>query len=356
MSMKPIFKQRREWFGGVVYSEHPGYTAFVDSRRADSLGIPPSDDLPHGLYSAPLDVHIGLTTRCNLRCDGCYSHDKTQPQVDMPFDRATAIIDHLAAMNVFTVSFGGGEPLLHPRVFDIARHARSRNIAPNITTNGLMIDSSTAEQCQIFGSLHLSCHDANELDRLSQSVRHLKNCGIEPGLNVLVSVATHSQLPKICCWASGHKISRVLFLKFKLTDTNRQHSSMVLDSAQEQSLLSTIRKLSRKHGFMPLLDCSFFPILALHSARKSDLKYFDVNGCLGGNAILAVTTDGQYKPCSFWPETFGEIESLDSDTWINDERLNGFRNGRQLEGCPQCDYEDLCNGGCRVCDRQGCRA
>ena len=35
MSLKPIHKQRREWFGGTVYSEHPGYTAFVDPRKAD---------------------------------------------------------------------------------------------------------------------------------------------------------------------------------------------------------------------------------------------------------------------------------------------------------------------------------
>jgi len=61
-----IHKTRREWFGGVVYSENPGFTAFVGSRRADSLGIALQDDLSEGLFSAPLDVHMSVTNRCNL--------------------------------------------------------------------------------------------------------------------------------------------------------------------------------------------------------------------------------------------------------------------------------------------------
>jgi len=350
-----IHKTRREWFGGVFYSENPGFTAYVDSRHADLLGIPSRSDLTEGLFSAPLDVHMGITNRCNLHCRGCYALNHDEPTKDMPLDLARALIDRFADMNVFTMAMGGGEPFLHPHLFGIAEYARSKGIVPNVTTNGLVMDAATAVSCRVFGSVHVSCHYPSDLPRIADSIRLLKSTKTDVGLNVLVSTATYAELPRIWAWCAKEGISRILLLKFKLTENNRDCQDMALSTSQEQSLLPLIRQLSQRRSIMPMLDCSFFPALAYDRPKKSDLEFFDVNGCVGGNAILAITIDGEFKPCSFCRTPIGNALSLTPDIWKRNQTLVEFRRVRMHPSCSLCTYEDLCNGGCRCCETSWCQ-
>lgn len=354
--MTPLTKHRREWFGGLVYSENPGFTAFVDSRRADLLGIPSSNNLTHGLFSAPLDVHMGITNRCNLRCRGCYAQRVDEPVKDMSLDLAKAIIDRLSDLEVFTIALGGGEPFLHPQLFDIATYSRQAGIVPNVTTNGLLMDDEIAKRCRVFGSVHISCHHPAEMPRLAESARFLKRAGIDIGLNVLVSAETYTELPNIWSWCARQRISRILLLKFKMTAINGDCQDLVLSAEQEQCLLPLIRQLSRRHSVMPMLDCSFFPALAYSQPDRKDLEFFDVNGCLGGNAILAVTIDGRFKPCSFCQATCGDTLALNRTQWEQNGYLSEFRHRHLHAECGTCAYEDLCNGGCRVSKTEWCHS
>ncbi len=354
--MKLIRKSRREWFGGIVYSEHPGFTAFVGPDYADNLGIPPSNDLPKGIFSSPLDVHISITDRCNLKCSGCYVDMQPKEHPDMSLSKARSIIDHLASMNVFTIALGGGEPFINTDIYEIASYARSKRIVPNVTTNGLLINKVSARDCHVFGNIHISCHDASELDRLSSVVKCLQIEGINPGINVLISSCTYSQLPEIWRWCSQHNIAQVLALKFKLTGANNDFKSMLLTPAQEIKLIPLIRNLSQKYNLVLMLDCSLFSALAANKLSRKELEFFDINGCQGGNAYLAVTTAGSYKPCSFCDTKLGTIDSLDSAKWAVSEGLRRFRQKRLYTYCETCHYQDLCNGGCRICADKDCLA
>ncbi len=346
--MKYISRARREWFGGVVYNENPGFTAFVDSAYMDWLGVPELEEPPAGIYTAPLDVHLSITNRCNLACTGCYARKSDQTPRDMPSKDAKAIIDRLADMDVLTVAIGGGEPLLHPGLFEIAAHCRVRNIAPNITTNGIILDESLAARCRIFGSMHISCHDTSEMARLEKSIALLKAEGIEVGLNLLVSSRTVNDFPAIWEWCARRGVSRILLLKFKTPDNDQADAHLKLSAAQERSLFPVIRRLSRRHPIMPMFDCSFFPALACHDPKEKFLRFFDINGCQAGHTILAVDVDGFFKPCSFWPTTGGDARLLDKATWMQNELLNSFRQPSSHHPCGDCKYLQLCNGGCRV--------
>ena len=352
--MTPIHKMRREWFGGLVYSENPGFTAFVDAARADALGIPDTGAGKTGRFSAPLDVHVSITTRCNLHCRGCYALHPEAPAGDMPLDLARTIIDRLSKMNVFTIALGGGEPFLHPQLFDIATCARQAGIVPNITTNGLLLDLEMAAKCRIFGSVHVSCHHPAELPRLEDPVRRLKNAGVDVGLNILVSNASFAALPHIWDWCAAQGLSRALLLKFKLTANNPDCRDLILSPPQEQALLPLVRRLTCRHSIMPMLDCSFFPALAFMHPNRRDLEFFDLNGCVGGNAILAITTNGHFKPCSFCDTTCGDARNLSRMTWAENTALEDFRQRRIQPGCRACTHEDLCNGGCRISNTPWC--
>ena len=222
-------------------------------------------------------------------------------------------------------------------------------MVPNITTNGLCIDGPTAEQCRVFGSIHLSCHHPSELDRLAHAVRFLREANVHPGLNVLVSADTVEHLPEIARWCRRHRVTRALFLKFKVTRNNGCRRASLLSPEQERELLPVIRRAARRNGLMPMLDCSLFPALAMHRPSRRHLALFDVNGCQGANAYAAVTTEGMVKACSFCDSALGGIELLDRDKWIGCREAEAFREFRRQPRCGQCNYLDFCNGGCRLC-------
>ncbi len=59
--------------------------------------------------SAPLEVHLAVTSRCAVGCGGCYLDarpDGIEPERRV-IERA---LDGLQRAGVFTVAFGGGEP------------------------------------------------------------------------------------------------------------------------------------------------------------------------------------------------------------------------------------------------------
>ena len=155
---------RREHFGGIIFHEKPAFVAYVNDTYADSHDIKktPSAIYCEDVFSSPLDAHIVLTTRCNLYCKGCYNTIKSDAKKDMSLDFAKSIIDKLAELNVLSLSFGGGEPTMHPQLFEIAKYTREKNILPNVTTNGLIMTEDFAAKCSIFGSVHFSIHNAKE--------------------------------------------------------------------------------------------------------------------------------------------------------------------------------------------------
>ncbi len=352
--MKIIRKSRREAFGAVIFSEHPGFMAFVNDRFADFMRIPRADNLPSHCLMAPLDVHLSLTTRCNLYCRGCYALDSSTPPHDLDPDLAKAIIDNLAQLNVFTIALGGGEPFLYPHLFDLANYIRCQDMVPTITTNGVLISDELAARCRVFGNMHISLHHMGEMTGLQQAIARLHTHGIYPGLNLLLSVETISHLDTIFAWCARIKINKVLLLRFKLTNWNQPCAAMQISTEQERTLFPQLKALARKYELTPMIDCSLFPALAVHKLPEKHLRFQDVNGCQGGNMYMAVDVYGNYKPCSFWPEIFGTAQSLTQDEWINSPALNTFRKARPVPGCESCAYLQLCNGGCRLQQAQLC--
>lgn len=85
---------------------------------------------------------VSITNVCNMRCVHCYSKTlMDQPDYVksyLPFDIWQKLCDETANWPGVIINFGtDGEPILHPRMLDMLRYARGKNIGPiNITCNG----------------------------------------------------------------------------------------------------------------------------------------------------------------------------------------------------------------------------
>jgi MoaA/NifB/PqqE/SkfB family radical SAM enzyme len=98
-----------------------------------------------GIYCPSLFGHYGVNSACNLRCSYCYVHEpETYPngfaEHGLPLEQAKKVLEHLRE-ECFSIRFQGGEPLIYPRIVELARYAkrdlRFRNLS--IITNGLAL-------------------------------------------------------------------------------------------------------------------------------------------------------------------------------------------------------------------------
>jgi len=88
-------------------------------------------------------VNSEVTNRCNLRCGYCpVNRSMARPKTDLPFDAFRDILDRTPTLRTL-LPFQWGEPLLHPRIFDMTRLAADRGINVFLTSNGTLLDGPT---------------------------------------------------------------------------------------------------------------------------------------------------------------------------------------------------------------------
>src|ERR671933_714428 len=96
-------------------------------------------------------VQIEPVGQCNLRCQMCpiqFRQDGPPfgPVAFMPFDAFTRTLDQFA--NVTELHLQGlGEPLMHPKFFDMVEYAVQKNIRVTTNTNLTLMNRRLAERC-----------------------------------------------------------------------------------------------------------------------------------------------------------------------------------------------------------------
>src|SRR5579862_9374766 len=85
----------------------------------------------------PLLAQVVVTRRCNLACGYCNEYDDFSPPVATT--DLLARVDHLARLKTASITFTGGEPLLHPELDRVIRAARDHGMIVTIITNGFRL-------------------------------------------------------------------------------------------------------------------------------------------------------------------------------------------------------------------------
>src|SRR5262245_66335527 len=92
--------------------------------------------ISRGLLSTrhPILAHMVPMRRCNLSCKYCNEYDKTSDPV--PFEMVKRRIDLLAGLRTSIITISGGEPMLHPQIYEIFAHIRSHGMIAGMISNG----------------------------------------------------------------------------------------------------------------------------------------------------------------------------------------------------------------------------
>ncbi|RXK85090.1 GTP 3',8-cyclase MoaA [Chlorobaculum sp. 24CR] len=87
-------------------------------------------------------VRIAVTSACNLRCTYCLKDEAPEAIRQLATANAAQLIALFGGMGVRKIRFTGGEPLLHPRIAELVRIAKTTPGIDTIrlTTNGVLLD------------------------------------------------------------------------------------------------------------------------------------------------------------------------------------------------------------------------
>jgi radical SAM protein with 4Fe4S-binding SPASM domain len=114
----------------------------------------------------PTYVQIEPVGQCNLRCQMCAIQFRQDgppygPPAFMAFDAFTRIVDQFVGLETLHLQ-GLGEPMMHPRFFDMVAYAAAKGIRVTTNSNLTLLNARRAELCVTSGLdwLHVSIDGA----------------------------------------------------------------------------------------------------------------------------------------------------------------------------------------------------
>ncbi|MGZ3476932.1 MAG: radical SAM/SPASM domain-containing protein [Polyangiales bacterium] len=343
-----MMRARIESFGAWIRTDDRTLIA-VDRNLARRIGLEGgeawSGEAAFGeSLAAPLEAHVAVTARCPAACGGCYLDAKPEGE-HRAFEELCRTIDELAARGVFTLAFGGGEPLTHPRLGELATHARSRGLVPVVTTSGIGLTEARARTLSSFAQVNVS-HDG--VDGGYEAVRGfsgehvaeraigiLREAGIPVGANLVLTRASFSSLEASCDRLASLGAREVQLLRYKPAGRAASLDYLAKRLAREQvaELPSVIRRIVDRGRISLRIDCAMVPLVA-GGFSVADLLALGVMGCEAGRGLAAVDVHGRESPCSF---TRGQAP-------------DAYRDYAKTapEPCASCPIRAVCRGGCRV--------
>lgn len=148
----------------------------VEQENGSSLPSIP-DVLPsHATPPLPTFLQIEPVGQCNLACVMCPVHQRTDTPIDgtpafMPFERYTTLLARFPDLKELHLQ-GLGEPMMHPRFFDMVEFAASKGIKVGCNSNCTLVSDVRAERCVTSGlhELHVSLDGATA--RTYERIRH----------------------------------------------------------------------------------------------------------------------------------------------------------------------------------------
>jgi MoaA/NifB/PqqE/SkfB family radical SAM enzyme len=151
-----------------------------------------------GDLGAPLYIAWQVTNECNLACLHCIEESgpgKAFPD-ELTDEQVFNFLEQAMDLEIPYLSFSGGEPMVHPRFFEMVEYVCARNGQLKIETNGAYLSPENCARLKSLGvkAVQVSLDGATretfnrmrvrgDFDRTVEGVRHLRAAGVPIEIN-----------------------------------------------------------------------------------------------------------------------------------------------------------------------------
>ncbi len=314
-----------------------------------------------------------VTRNCNLNCIHCRAAATQGPhEGELETQACFTLLDQVKEVGSPVVILTGGEPLLRPDIFEIARYGTEKGLRMVMAPNGTLITGANAKEMVAAGIQRISIsldgataasHDRfrqveGAFDGALQGMQFAKDAGLDFQINTTITQQNFEELPKIQDLAV--KLGAVAHHIFLLVPTGRG-KYIVDQEISAQQYEQTLNWFYEQKDRVPLqlkATCAphYYRILRERAHQEGKSVTFKshgldavTRGCLGGTSFCFVSNTGVVQPCGFLDINCGNvIETLFSRIWKESEVFLALRDFDKLGGkCGKCEYRKVC-GGCRA--------
>ncbi len=363
------------------------YCGTVESSDVIRYANRPAKALPSHLLQFSKDkkpvVVWNVTRACNLTCHHCYAHATRQATADeMSFEQGLAFIDSLAEFGTPVLLFSGGEPLVHPHIFDYIERAVKGGLRAVLSTNGLLIDEPTAARLASLGLSYVgvsldglgATHDRlrarpGAFKETLKALETVQRAGIKLGLRLTLTKDNSADLPKIFDFVEEKNIPRICFYHLVPKGRGASLGEHFLNAEESRAAVDLIidrtadlAKRGRPVEVLTVDNHADGPYLYLRLLKEGKperaaevLKLLRLNGGnSSGHGLGAVSWNGDVHPDQFWRDVvLGSVkERTFSEIWHdeNNALLQSLkRKAENVTGrCRNCSFLPVCGGNLRA--------
>jgi radical SAM protein with 4Fe4S-binding SPASM domain len=309
---------------------------------------------------------LELTGQCNLRCDYCFASKKNTKcfkKKELSFKEWLSVIEQIKGIGIKEVDLIGGEPLMHPQIWEIIEALKGTEVA--ITTNALLINNQFIQKIiknphvkEVRISLDgLKKHDlirkgssykqvltaAKRVKKETESTLIIQTTLNQENLSEILSL--YSILKKI-------PVDRWKIGLMQLIGPRPKKNAQKLEFESFDELSLVMQKIIKKYiqenpPFRIEADVFYETGITKGKSPQTSLQNHPCEYHMGR---LCVQANGDIVFCSMLPNIFGNIKksknlkkAADSQKMFRWEylELNDM-------SCSNCKYVNLCTGGCRA--------
>jgi radical SAM protein with 4Fe4S-binding SPASM domain len=293
-----------------------------------------------------------VTAECNLSCGYCRASASSLPDPDELSTReALSFLDSIAPLHPMLI-LSGGEPLLRPDIFQIARRGVALGMRVSLASNGTTITPKVADEIAASGisrvSISLDAAAAKKHDQIRgmgsflAAMQGMESLSGKVDFQINNTITSKNESDVVAIFDLAQRVrARALHFFFLVATGRGREEDLISPERQEQLLLEIDQERARR----PLevqVTC------APQYARIASPGKGRVGGCLAGKSFVFVSRKGDVYPCGYFPLRVGNIREKNFiDIWENATELRALRE-RSLNGkCGRCSFSGIC-GGCRA--------
>ncbi len=323
-----------------------------------------------------------LIRRCNLTCKHCYT---TSADINFPGELTTPeiyrVMDGLKDFQVPVLILSGGEPLLHPDIFDISRRAKAMGFYVALSSNGTLITQQNIRQIAEINYQYVgvsldgigATHDKfrQKQGSFADSLTGIGLCreqGIKAGIRFTLTQDNVDDFPAMLKLMDDEDIDKFYLShlnyggrgnKNRKDDAAFKMTREVMDQLFEQCLQWELQGSERE---IVTGNNDADAVYFLHWVNKNypqqvehiKIKLQQWGGNASGVNVANIDNLGNVHPDTFWwNHNLGNVKDRAfSDIWqdTSDPLTAGLKaSPRPLKGCcGSCQYQSICNGNTRV--------
>ena len=323
-----------------------------------------------------LNPHVvwEMTRNCNLKCIHCHTFGGEEASYDeLSKEEGMAFIDQIASLDIRSLVFTGGEPLLREDLFDLIAYAKSRGFTVFIATNGTLITKEVAKLLNEFDvgvvigidAMNPAIHDRirGVEGAYDAVIEGIENCVAENlylHLNIVASGPNFDEIARIIDYGTDIGVYSYFIYRFVPFGRGEDIRDYELGSEDFKALLDLILEKQRavRAIIIPVASPEYWAYMlqrrGIHSRRVLNFLGRFFGGCRAGQGMMYIKPNGDVWACPFLPAPVGNVRKERMDRiWENLEKFGYPDTAKSDSECKGCEYEKVC-GGCKTRENSKC--